>query len=100
MTSEISLSGRNCYESSKQPPCRCSETILVCEENEFDHRIFALLKQQLERPEFFRPFSLLLKQRKNAMIEFIHSNPYFKYKSLYYDQQYLFVLVCLLVELH
>ena len=57
MTSEISLSGRNCYESSKQPPCWCSETILVCKENEFDHRIFAPLKQQLERTEFFRPFS-------------------------------------------
>ena len=38
------------------------------------------------RPEFFRPFSLLLKQRKNAMIKFIHSTPHFKYKSLYYHQ--------------
>ena len=57
MTGEISLSaGRNCYESSTQPPCRCFETILVCEENEFDDRIFALLKQQRERPEFFQAF--------------------------------------------
>ena len=100
MTSEISLSGRNCYKSLKQPPCRCFETILVCEENEFDHRIFALLKQQLERPEFFMPFSLLVQQRKNAMIEFIHSTPYFKYKSSYYHQPYLFVLASFLLELH
>ena len=41
--------------------------------NEFDHRSFILLlKQQRERLEKFRPFSLLLKQRyKTAMIKFI-----------------------------
>ena len=34
--------------------------------------------------QFFRPFSLLLKQRLNAMIKFTHSTPHFKYKFLYY----------------
>ena len=29
--------------------------------------------------EFFRPFSLLPKQRKNALIKFIHCNLHFKY---------------------
>ena len=46
--------------------------------NEFDHCIVALLKRQQEgpeklalfRPEFFRPFSLLLKQHQNVMIKF------------------------------
>ena len=36
--------------------------------NEFDHHVLALLKQQQERP-----FSLLFKQRLNAMIKFILS---------------------------
>ena len=36
--------------------------------NELDHHILALLKQQRERP-----FSLLFKQRLNAMIKFILS---------------------------
>ena len=34
--------------------------------------------------QFFRPFSLLLKQRLNAMMKFTHSTPHFKYKFLYY----------------
>ena len=44
--------------------------------NEFNHRILALLrvKQQREIPEKFRPEWLLIKQRKNAMIKFIHMN--------------------------
>ena len=59
--------------------------------NEFDHHSFLLLFfsamafqrsgfQSLFTPEFFRPFSLLLKQQeKTAMIKFIHSYPQFKY---------------------
>ena len=57
--------------------------------NEFDHCIFALLKQHPERLEFFRPFSLLLKQRKNTMIKFIFSRSTFQIHGefLYYHHQ-------------
>ena len=47
-------------------------------------------------PEVFRPFSLLLKQRENAMIKFIHSRSTFQIhgKFLYYYHLTLYFCKC------
>ena len=62
--------------------------------NEFDHCILVMHADESRfRPGIFRPFLLQLKQCKNALIKFIHSNLHFKSikKFLYYDHlsQYL-----------